>query len=136
MPVETSGGESLGRIAEVSYDERTGKVLSVTTTEGALSSLLVGRLEHGPEAVLGYRDGRIVFDESAIATEESGGAAAAAGAAAAKVATKVKEAAPGAAKAADDVIQKGAYKLGEQLGKTKGMFKSFKEEYDKALRGE
>ena len=136
MPVATSGGEDLGRVTEVTYDERTGRVLSLTTTDGALSSLLLGRLEHTPEAVLGYRDGRILLDERLMATEESGGAAGAAGEAAAKIAAKTKELAPGAAKAANDLVQKGAYKLGEQLGKTRGMFKGFKEEYDKARRGE
>ena len=39
-------------------------------------------------------------------------------------------------KVAGKAINKGAYATGKQIGKTKGMFSSFKDEYKKARRGE
>ena len=41
-----------------------------------------------------------------------------------------------AAQKAGDAVNKGAYNLGVQLSKTRGMFSNFKEEYKKALEGD
>ena len=83
-----------------------------------------------------------------------GGVAAAAGKATAVVADKAKKGAtkarqaaeqrieevkPGAQKvasAAGDAIESGSFAVGKQLGKASGMFAAFKEEFDKASRGE
>ena len=80
----------------------------------------------------------LVSDEvKALATE--GGVAEKAGAATAvavdKVRTTVDKAKPVASEMArktGEVVNKGAYATGKQIAATKGMFSSFKEEYDKA----
>ena len=51
-------------------------------------------------------------------------------------AAAARETAPKVAAAADDAVQKGAYKLGEALGRSKGMFAEFKKEYEKGRRGD
>lgn len=53
--------------------------------------------------------------------------------AAADAAEKAKPKAAQAAKATEEAINDGAYKLGKQLFKAKGMFSDFKDEYHKAL---
>ena len=69
-----------------------------------------------------------------------GGAAEKAGSATAVVAhnakqaiDKIKPKAKEATAAAGDAVNKGAYVTGRQIGRTKGMFSAFKEEFDKAL---
>lgn len=59
-----------------------------------------------------------------------------AGAVASAAASKASEAASVAASKAEVAVNDGAFKLGQQLGKTRGMFSSFKEEYRRALNGE
>ena len=48
----------------------------------------------------------------------------------------MKPAAAEAAHKAGEAMNDGAYKLGVQLSKTKGMFSNFKEEYRRARNGE
>lgn len=48
---------------------------------------------------------------------------------------KVKPKAEEAAQKAEELVNKGAYNLGVQLSKTRGMFSNFKDEYKKALEG-
>ncbi|MGN0301625.1 MAG: PRC-barrel domain-containing protein [Anaerotardibacter sp.] len=52
------------------------------------------------------------------------------------VGEKAKPALSQAAEKTEEVVNKGAFALGAQLGKTSGMFASFKEEYKKARYGE
>lgn len=95
--------------------------------------------------------GAIVVSPAALSLERSGGVAEKAGAGAAVAAHKVGQAKAKAsekvnetvkpkvdevAQKAGDAVNKGAYNLGVQLSKTRGMFSSFKEEYKKALEGE
>ena len=52
---------------------------------------------------------------------------------------RIEEAKPGArkfAEAASEAMDSGSYAVGKQLGKASGMFAAFKEEFDKASRGE
>ena len=105
--------------------------------------------------------GAIMVSDDALGLVADGGVAAAAGKASAVVASKAKqgagkakegavkakkvvkgkleEAKPGAQKFADaasEAIDSGSYAVGKQLGKASGMFAAFKEEFDKASRGE
>ena len=98
--------------------------------------------------------GAIIVSDEALDVSSRGGVAAAAGKATAvatakakkgatkarKVVTKrVDEAKPGAqklAKAAGEAVESGSFAVGKQLGKASGMFAAFKEEFDKASRGE
>lgn len=105
--------------------------------------------------------GAIVVTDEAAELPVQGGAAAAAGKASAIAANKAKKGADkamaGAAKAkravedrieeakpemqklagkADKAIETGTFAVGKQLGRASGMFAAFKEEFDKAARGE
>ena len=98
--------------------------------------------------------GAIMVSDDAADLAVQGGVAAAAGKATAvaadkakkgaakakKVATeRIEEAKPGAQKlanAAGEAVEAGSFALGKQLGKASGMFAAFKEEFDKASRGE
>lgn len=98
--------------------------------------------------------GAIMVSDSALELPIQGGAAAAAGKATAVATVKAKEGAakakmivskrvedakPGAqklAKTAEDAVESGSFAVGKQLGKASGMFAAFKEEFDKASRGE
>lgn len=95
--------------------------------------------------------GAIVVRPEALSLERSGGMAEKAGAGAAVAVHKVSEAknkvaekvnenvkpkVEEATQRAGEAVNKGAYNLGVQLSKTRGMFSSFKEEYKKALEGE
>lgn len=98
--------------------------------------------------------GAIVVADEACDIVATGGAAEAAGKATAVVANKAKaeadkvrvaatqtveQAKPVARKAVaktGEAVNKGAYAAGKQLGKARGMFSAFKEEFDKALKEE
>ena len=105
--------------------------------------------------------GAIMVSDEALDASIEGGVAAAAGKATAVVADKAKKGAvkakegavkakkvvdgridqarPGAqkfAEAAGEAMESGSYAVGKQLGKASGMFSAFKEEFDKASRGE
>ena len=98
--------------------------------------------------------GAIIVSDEALDVSSRGGVAAAAGKATAVatakakkgatkarkvVAKRVDEAKPGAqklAKAAGEAVESGSFAVGKQLGKASGMFAAFKEEFDKASRGE
>lgn len=98
--------------------------------------------------------GAIIVSDEALDISSRGGVAAAAGKATAVatakakngatkarkvVAKRVDEAKPGAqklAKAAGEAVESGSFAVGKQLGKASGMFAAFKEEFDKASRGE
>jgi len=49
-----------------------------------------------------------------------------------KIGAKVSETAGAGAKVAGKAVNKGAYVTGRQIGRTKGMFSAFKDEYNKA----
>lgn len=98
--------------------------------------------------------GAIMVSDEALDLPVQGGVAAAAGKATAVVSDKAKkgavkvkkvaskrieEARPGAQKlasAAGDAVESGSFAVGKQLGKASGMFAAFKEEFEKASRGE
>ncbi|MBR3181741.1 MAG: PRC-barrel domain-containing protein [Eggerthellaceae bacterium] len=108
----------------------------------------------GEEPEESVERGAIMVSDNATDLPVQGGVAAAAGKATAVVADKAKKGAtkarqaaeqrieevkPGAQKvasAAGDAIESGSFAVGKQLGKASGMFAAFKEEFDKASRGE
>ena len=82
--------------------------------------------------------GAIVVSPEALKLEREGGVAEKAGAGAAVAAHKVSQAkdkvkpkAEEAAQKAEELVNKGAYNLGVQLSKTRGMFSNFKDECKK-----
>ena len=121
MDVRTESGDVVGYCSDVEFKPRSGIVQAFYVTAGAASSVLVG-------------DTQVVSDE-VKSLGYSGGAAAKAAEASVVVGDKVKK----GAKVLDDkgsvAVDKGSRALGKQLGKTRGMFKAFKDEYQKASGG-
>lgn len=167
LPLMTATEERLGYVGDVSFDAKTGEVVSLKVDKGASADFLLGESELPASLIEGFKigigdnlskvseddffRGAIVVSPEALSLERSGGMAEKAGAGAAVVAhkvgtvkdsvketvnEKVKPKAAEAAQKAGDAVNKGAYNLGVQLSKTRGMFSAFKEEYQKAARGE
>ncbi len=164
MPVMTQTGKELGRVGEVSFSPESGLIRSVTISTGATANALLGKRVIPSDMIIGFRrgmgvdlmtdegiqegdPGAILVDERASEVKQSGGFAEKAGSASAVAVHKTKEAyakvkpvatekVGKAADVAGSALEKGAYALGHQLGKTKGMFASFKEEFDKASHGD
>ena len=132
MDVRTESGAKVGYCSDVEFKPRSGTVLGYTLTASAASSVLVGDIEMPPTMLRGYRDGAMVVADDVREIGFSGGAAAKAAEATVVVGDKVKK----GAKVLDDkgsvAVDKGSRALGRQLGRTRGMFKSFAEEYKKA----
>lgn len=188
MELVTEGGETLGRVGDVTFEATTGRVVSIRRDEGATARLLLGVEEIPASMVRGFRfgmgsqmadyeadvasdegggeagqeelgnSGAILVSNEVLDLDPQGGLAEKAGAATARAAhkgkaaigkavasgadaaTRAKEkAAPkmeGLGEKAGDALNKGAYATGRQIGRAKGMFSSFMNEYRKARDGE
>ena len=73
---------------------------------------------------------------TAVVTDKAKKSADKAKAAAAEKVEKARPVAKRAAEITGDAVNKGAFAAGKQIGKTKGMFSAFKEEFEKASKGE
>lgn len=120
--------------------------------KGELLALMESR--SGDDSLGLSESGAILVADAAEAIDAEGGAAAAAGKATAVVTDKAKKGAERAKVALDarakkakpiaqeatrktgKAVEAGAFAAGKQLGKASGMFAAFKEEFDKAARGE
>ena len=133
--------------------------MSLAVDRGASAQALLGVTEVPRELIKGFRigvgdnleicdeedfiKGGIVVSSEVLSLAPAGGLAERAGEAsavaeakAAQVLEKARPVAHHAAEKADEAVNKGAYALGRQLSKTRGMFSSFKEEYRRARDGE
>lgn len=161
LPVMTEAGQTLGLVGPITFSAATGKVESFVINAGATAKALLGKRTVPAELVYGFRRGIgaattsfegddehqvlgavLVSDEVADLSVE-GGAAEKAGRATAvamdkahTVADKAKPKVDKAVAATGKAVNKGAYATGRQIGRAKGMFSAFKEEYDKARHGE
>ena len=160
MPIMTQGGENLGYVEDVQFKRSSGKVVSITPHVGATSKALLGKLSIPADYVKGFKfgigteltitegegeeeqavRGAIMVSDDVLHLDSEGGLAEKAGhnsvIAAEKARQTVAKAKPrvdAAAKATEDAVNKGAYVTGRQLGRAKGMFSAFKDEYDKAV---
>ena len=160
MPIISQSGEELGYVEDVQFKRASGKVVSITPHASATSKALIGTLTIPSEYVKGFRTGvgteltitegegeeersvrgAIVVDNEALRIDTEGGIAEKAGQSTAIAAEKVRQAkeqakpaVDAAAKATGDAVNKGAYVTGRQIGRAKGMFSAFKDEYDKAV---
>lgn len=76
MVVVDTDGTLLGKVKDVGFGRKTGKVLSLTMSEGTAIDLAVGRVDVPGEAVKGFDGAAVVIDtEAAEESESSGGAA-------------------------------------------------------------
>lgn len=163
LPLMTKDEQRLGYVGDVSFNAKTGDVISLKVDKGASVEFLLGESELPADLIEGFQigigdnlskaaeddffRGAIVVAPEALALERTGGVAEKAGAGAAvaahkvtqakdQVKEKVKPKADEVAHKAGEAVNKGAYNLGVQLSKTRGMFSNFKEEYKKALEGD
>jgi sporulation protein YlmC with PRC-barrel domain len=164
MPILTQSGEECGIVGEVVFQFPAGKIESVTISRGATSKLLLGETVVPIDMVRGFRIGigcelvpmgkegeeredallgAILVSDDVLQIGAEGGLAEKAGQDAAimqdkarRMKEKAKPKVDAAARKTEEVVNKGAYATGKQIGKTKGMFSSFKEEYRKAATGD
>ena len=160
MPIMTQSGENMGYVEDVQFKRVSGKVVSITPHTGATAKALVGKLTIPAEYVKGFKfgigaeltitegegeeeqtmRGAILVSNDVLKLTTEGGLAEKAGQNTAIAAEKARQTAAkakpkmdAAAKATEDAVSKGAYVTGRQLGRAKGMFSAFKDEYDKAV---
>ena len=161
MPLIKESGEELGHIGDIVFSAKTGEVVSVAAERGATAKTLLGQMVIPKEQIIGFKlgigveladewieqedgteellRGAILVSDSVNLSNTEGGIAEAAGQSAARAQDKVRKAAQSvkpkaeqATKKAGEAVNKGVFATGRQLGRAKGMFSAFKEEYDKA----
>ena len=154
MPVSTEGGKYLGYVMDARFNEVTGEVDCFCAQEGSTAASLVGTFEIPAAWLVRYEDDTMVVRDAAASMELSGGLAGKAGEGYANAKEGAKKAAAAAGKAAGEAVDKGAHALGhaiggvkrsdaakkatkavgEQLGKTRGMFSGFMREFKDASK--
>jgi len=141
MDVVDSGGNRVGRIDGADYDEATGQVVEFLLSTSASARALVGQMRVSAESVLKYSDSRLVLRGDAEVSATEGGLATKAGQTAAVVGNAVKTRADEVGVMVEEVAEKAGaavvhagHRAGKQLGKTKGMFAAFRDEYKKASK--
>lgn len=119
MDVKTSDGRELGRVDEISFDERTGELNSLFLDDGGTARAIVGSVEIPMELMVGYKNGVLVVQPEAAQLLPTGGLAAKAGEATAKIGAGAKEGAKKAGQVAGKAVDKGSYGLGKLIGRAK-----------------
>lgn len=132
MDVKTTEGKVLGYVNDASFNSKSGAVESFAIGDGGVAQSLVGSVEVPVSMVCGYEKGYMIVQPQAAKLELTGGVAAKAGESYAKAKLEGKKAAEQAGKAAGEAVEVGSKALGKQLGKTRGMFSSFVDEFKKA----
>ncbi len=161
MPLMAGDGTAIGYVGNISFSLTTGEIKSVEASNGVTAKYLLGTLEVPAELIVGFKRGMgatlavkedtrdagqaVEFKGAILVSDEvwelspEGGWAESAGEFTARAKVRVHEATEKAkpkvqevTHAAGEAINEGAYAVGEQVAASKGMFASFKEEYDKA----
>lgn len=132
MDAKTTEGKVLGFVSDASFNTKTGEVESFFVGDGGMAQSLVGSVQIPASMLRGYEKGWMLVAPEAAYQQLTGGVAAKAGEGYAKAKYEGKKAAAKAGKAAGEAVDKGSKALGKQLGKTKGMFSSFMDEFKKA----
>ena len=165
MPLMTADGTAVGYVGNISFSLATGEIKSVEASNGVTAKYLLGTLEVPAELIKGFKRGMgatlavkedtrdageaVEFKGAILVSDEvwelspEGGWAESAGEFTARAKERVHEAAEKAkpkvqevTHVAGEAINEGAYAVGKQVAASKGMFSSFKEEYDKARHGD
>ena len=132
MDAKTSDGKVLGYVGDATFNTKTGVVEDFLVGDGGVAQSLVGSLKIPASMLRGYERGFMVVAPEAAHQALTGGAAGRAGESVAKAKIEGKKAAAKAGKAAGEAVDKGSRALGKQIGKTRGMFSSFMDEFKKA----
>ncbi len=128
MDAKTTKGKVLGYVGDAIFDETTGAVQDFLIGDGGMAESLVGFVQVPASMLVGYEKGCMIVTPEAANQGLTGGLAGKAGEATARAKAEGAKAAEKAGKAVD----KGSRALGKQLGRTKGMFGAFVEEFKKA----
>ncbi len=165
MPLMTADGTAVGYVGNISFSLKTGEIESVEASNGVTAKYLLGTLEVPADLIKGFKRGMgatlavkedtreagqaVEFKGAILVSDEvwelspEGGWAESAGEFTARAKERVHEAAEKAkpkvqevTHVAGEAINEGAYAVGKQVAASKGMFSSFKEEYDKARHGD
>lgn len=131
MDALTQSGSQLGVVRSVEFDCETGLITDYFVDDGALATSLVGELIIPADLCRGADEGRIVFDDSACKLDPSGGLAQKAGSATKTIADGASKSWEAARAKGNETAPKAARALGRQIGKTRGMFTSFVDEFKK-----
>lgn len=134
MEVKTTKSKSLGYVQDASYDEETGEVVHFLVGDGDAAEKLVGDLAVPASMLVRYKDGCMIVKNAAAKAELTGGAAAVAGEGYARAKASATRAGKKAAETASRAGKKAARATGKQIGRVRGMFSAFKEEFDKASK--
>lgn len=132
MDARTTDGKDLGYVNDASFNTKTGAVECFMVGDGGVAQSLVGSLQIPAEMLRGYDRGYMMVAPEAARQELSGGVAGKAGESYARAKHEGKKAAAKAGHAAGEAVDKGSKALGRQLGRTRGMFSSFMDEFKKA----
>lgn len=119
MEVKTSAGVEIGRVDELSFDERTGDLNSLFLDDGATSRALLGSIEIPAELMVGYKKGILIVKPEAKDLLPSGGLAAKAGEASAKVSTTAAKSQAAATEATAKAIESGTVAVGKGVNRIK-----------------
>ena len=166
MPLMTADGTAVGYVGNITFSLVTGEVSEVVASNGATAKYLLGTLTVPSELIRGFKRGMgaqlavrgdsredvpedeafigaILVSDEVWTLQPEGGWAEAAGEFTAKATARVKEKVAEykpkvqeATQAAGEAINEGAYAVGKQVAASKGMFTTFKENFDKAKNGE
>ncbi|MGN0287477.1 MAG: PRC-barrel domain containing protein [Atopobiaceae bacterium] len=128
MDAKTTNGRELGWVNDFSFDAKSGNIKTFYVGDGGMASSLVGFVEVPVSMLRGYQKGFMLLDPEAAKLQLDGGFAAKAGQDYARAKIEGKKAGHKAAKAADNVVQKGAYGLGKLIGKAKRSIEAAQEE--------
>lgn len=132
MDARTTKGKRLGLVSDAEFDRETGQVVSFFVGDGVVAETLVGALPIPVSMLRGCSKNCMVVDPAAERLALSGGVAARAGEGYAKAKAQGSKVAKKVDAQVSRAVAKGSKALGRQLGKTKGMFGSFMDEYKKA----
>lgn len=132
MDAKTTDGKVLGYVNDALFNSRTGEVDSFMVGDGGVARSLVGSVSVPAHMLRGYDQGFMLVDPAAANLVLSGGVAAKAGEGYARARQGGKRAVATAGRATGEALGKGSRALGRQLGRTKGMFSSFVDEFKKA----
>ncbi len=85
IEVQTTKGESIGHVSNLSFDEKNGKLNSYYLDDGSTARRLLGAVEIPGNYTRGYHKGILIVDTDAAKLKPSGGLAAKAGETTAKI---------------------------------------------------
>lgn len=132
MDAKTTDGKVLGYVNDASFNSKSGAVECFMVGDGGMAQQLVGSVQIPVDLLLGYEKGWMLVAPEAASMTLTGGVAAKAGEGYARAKYEGKKAAAKAGHAAGQAVDAGSRALGKQLGRTKGMFSSFMDEFKKA----